>query len=637
MSDSRTAPPARDSIGHGRGMSRGGPLPGFGMPGEKARNFRLSLKRLIGYLKDSRAALVAVLLMAVLGTSFGIVSPRILGDVTTSLFESVMGAVGGKPVGVDFAHIGRLLALLAALYTVSAAFTFAQQQVMVGVAQRVVYRLRREISEKLSRLPLRYFDGHSHGDVMSRVSNDVDTVSTTLQQALTQILSSLIGILGAVAMMLAISPLLTLIAVATIPLMILLTKAISKRSGGYFAGQQKAIGDLNGHVEEMFSGHRIVKAYGGEAASVAVFEESNAKLYDAGWKAQFVSGLIMPIMGFVNNLGYVAVCVAGALIAAARGITVGDIQAFLQYLRQFGMPIVQTANMANVIQSTIAGAERVFEILDEVEEEATVAASAGSGGSGGSDGPGGRVEIESMDFSYRKDAGLIRNLDMAVEPGHVVAIVGPTGAGKTTLVNLLMRFYEVDAGTIRVDGRDIRTMSRHDLRARFGMVLQDAWLFNGSVRENIAFGREGATEEEIRAAAKAAYADHFIRTLPEGYDTVLNEEASNVSQGQKQLLTIARAILADPEILILDEATSSVDTRTELHIQNALATLMKGRTSFVIAHRLSTIRGADLILVLDSGSVVEQGSHDALMAKRGFYFDLYESQFASPEKLLEDA
>jgi ATP-binding cassette subfamily B protein len=501
----------------------------------------------------------------------------------------------------------------------------------------VVYRLRREISEKLSRLPLRYFDGHSHGDVMSRVSNDVDTVSTTLQQALTQILSSLIGILGAVAMMLAISPLLTLIAVVTIPLMILLTKAISKRSSGYFAGQQKAIGDLNGHVEEMFSGHRIVKAYGGEAASIAVFEQSNAKLYDAGWKAQFVSGLIMPIMGFVNNLGYVAVCVAGALMAAARGITVGDIQAFLQYLRQFGMPIVQTANMANVIQSTIAGAERVFEILDEVEEDATVTATAGPEGSGRPDGPGGRVEIESMDFSYRKDAGLIRNLDMAVEPGHVVAIVGPTGAGKTTLVNLLMRFYEVDAGTIRVDGRDIRSMSRHDLRARFGMVLQDAWLFNGSVRENIAFGREGATEGEIRAAAKAAYADHFIRTLPEGYDTVLNEEASNVSQGQKQLLTIARALLADPEILILDEATSSVDTRTELHIQNALATLMKGRTSFVIAHRLSTIRGADLILVMDSGSVVEQGSHDTLMAKRGFYFDLYESQFASPEKLLEDA
>jgi ATP-binding cassette subfamily B protein len=620
------------------------------MPGEKAKNFKGSLRRLLGYLKDSRAALLAVVAMAVLGTAFGIVSPKILGEATTKLFEGVMNALHGKPVGVDFAYIGRILALLAVLYVVSAAFTFAQQQVMVGIAQRMVYKLRREISEKLSRLPLKYYDDHSHGDVMSRVSNDVDTVSTTLQQALTQLLSSLIGILGALVMMLTISPLLTLIAVATIPLMILLTKAISKRSGRYFVGQQKAIGDLNGHVEEMFSGHRIVKAYGGEAASIVAFEESNSRLYDAGWKAQFVSGLIMPLMSFVNNIGYVAICVVGALMAAARGITVGDIQAFLQYLRQFGMPIVQTANMANVIQSTIAGAERVFEILDEAEEEPSAdhddhddrgdrddRHDRGGHGARKRAGPIGKVEIEAMDFSYRKDAELIKDLNFSVDPGHVVAIVGPTGAGKTTLVNLLMRFYEVDAGVIRVDGRDIRSMSRFELRAMFGMVLQDAWLFNGSVRENIAFGREGATEEEIRGAAKAAYADHFIRTLPAGYDTVLNEEASNVSQGQKQLLTIARALLADPTILILDEATSSVDTRTELHIQNALATLMEGRTSFVIAHRLSTIRDADLILVMNSGSVVEKGSHGDLMALRGFYYDLYESQFASPEKLLEGA
>jgi ATP-binding cassette subfamily B multidrug efflux pump len=645
MSDDRSPPPTRQagptstgsrgSIGHGRGMGRGGPLPGFGMPGEKAKNFKGSLMRLLGYLKDSRATLLAVVAMAVLGTAFGIVSPKILGEATTKLFEGVMNALHGKAVGVDFAYIGRILALLAVLYVLSAAFTFAQQQVMVGIAQRMVYTLRREISEKLSRLPLKYYDDHSHGDVMSRVSNDVDTVSTTLQQALTQLLSSLIGILGALVMMLTISPLLTLIAVATIPLMILLTKAIAKRSGRYFVGQQKAIGDLNGHVEEMFSGHRIVKAYGGEAASIEAFEESNSKLYDAGWKAQFVSGLIMPLMSFVNNIGYVAICVVGALMAAARSITVGDIQAFLQYLRQFGMPIVQTANMANVIQSTIAGAERVFEILDEEEEEPST--DRGEPEARKRAGPIGKVEIEAMDFSYRKDAELIKGLNFFVDPGHVVAIVGPTGAGKTTLVNLLMRFYEIDAGAIRVDGRDIRSMSRFELRAMFGMVLQDAWLFNGSVRENIAFGREGATEEEIRAAAKAAYADHFIRTLPAGYDTVLNEEASNVSQGQKQLLTIARALLADPTILILDEATSSVDTRTELHIQNALATLMEGRTSFVIAHRLSTIRDADLILVMNSGSVVEKGNHGDLMALRGFYYDLYESQFASPEKLLEGA
>jgi len=619
-------------MGQGRGMGRGGPMPHFGMPGEKAKNFKGTLRRLLGYLKDSRAALMAVVVMAILGTAFSIFSPRILGQATTTLFDGVMGSIQGKPVSIDFAYIGRILALLAVLYVVSAAFTLVQQRVMVGISQRIVYKLRREISEKLSRLPLQYYDGHSHGDVMSRVSNDVDTVSSTLQQALTQILSSLIGIIGAIVMMLAISPLLMLIAVATIPIMILMTKAISKRSARYFAGQQKAMGDLNGHVEEMFTGHRIVKAYGGEAASIATFEGSNARLFESGWKAQFISGLIMPLMSFVNNLGYVAICVVGSIMAAARGLTVGDIQAFLQYLRQFGMPIVQTANMANIIQSTIAGAERVFEILDEVEEEPEAATSSATAAK-----PRGSVEIEAMGFSYRKDAELIKGLEFSVEPGHVVAIVGPTGAGKTTLVNLLMRFYEIDAGEIRVDGRNIRSMPRSELRAMFGMVLQDAWLFNGSIRENIAFGREGATEEEIRASAKAAYADHFIRTLPEGYDTVLNEEANNVSQGQKQLLTIARALLADPTILILDEATSSVDTRTELHIQNALATLMEGRTSFVIAHRLSTIRGADLILVMNSGSVVEKGSHDELMTKKGFYFELYESQFASPEKLLEDA
>jgi ATP-binding cassette, subfamily B, multidrug efflux pump len=613
------------------GHGRGGPLAGFGMPGEKARNFRLTLVRLLGYLKESRVAIIGVMLMALLGTAFGILSPKILGGATTRLFEGVVGAVQGRPVSIDFAYIGRILSILAGLYLLSSAFTFVQQQVMVGIAQRMVYRLRREVSEKLSRLPLKYYDGHSHGDVMSRVSNDVDTVSTTLQQALTQLLSSLIGILGAIVMMLTISPLLTLIAAATIPLMIFMAKAISKRSGAYFVGQQKAIGDLNGHVEEMFSGHRIVKAYGGEEASIAAFERSNERLYESGWKAQFVSGLIMPLMSFVNNIGYVAICVVGSLLAAARSITVGDIQAFLQYLRQFGMPIVQTANMANIIQSTMAGAERVFEILDEAEESADPPARL----AGAAEGPRGRVSIEAMDFSYRKDAELIKGLDMSVEPGQIVAIVGPTGAGKTTLVNLLMRFYEIDAGSISVDGQDIRAMARAELRGRFGMVLQDAWLYNGTVRENIAFGREGATEAEIVAAAKAAWADHFIRTLPEGYDTLLNEEASNVSQGQKQLLTIARALLADPEILILDEATSSVDTRTELHIQNALATLMEGRTSFVIAHRLSTIRGADLILVMNAGSVVEQGRHEELIERRGFYYDLYQSQFASPEKLLE--
>lgn len=607
--------------GHGGGPF-GGPH-GPGMPAEKAKDFKGTFRRLTTYLKPHTGKLLIVLAAAMLSTIFGIVSPKILGDATTILFEGFMAKRKGVPgSGIDFAAIQRILLWLAGLYLLSSLFAYIQQYVMAGVAQRTVYDLRKAVYDKLGRLPLKYFDARTHGETLSRVTNDMDNIAGTLQQSLTQMITSAVTLLGVIVMMLTISPLLTLVVILTLPLSVIVTMMVAKRSQKHFVAQQKHLGQLNGHVEEMYTGHKVVKAFGRERQSVEQFDEVNDKLYEAGWRAQFISGTIMPLMGFVGNIGYVIVSVVGGVLVTRQAIKIGDIQAFIQYSRQFTQPITQLANIANVIQSTIASAERVFEVLDEEEEVAESSTPAELRH------PRGDVSFEHVSFGYKEDQLLIEDMNVNVRQGQTVAIVGPTGAGKTTLINLLMRFYEVNGGRITIDGKDIASMKRSDLRSLFGMVLQDTWLFNGTIRDNIGYGREGATEEEIIRAAEAAHADHFIRTLPDGYDTVLNEEASNISQGQKQLLTIARAILANPAILILDEATSSVDTRTELYIQKAMKELMKNRTSFVIAHRLSTIRDADLILVMNKGSIIEQGTHDELLSQGGFYADLYNSQFS---------
>lgn len=616
----------------GPGVSKGpeGPNPanfGFrgpmmGMPAQKAKDFKGTLKRLAGYLRPYKFQLSAVLLTAVLSTVFGIVSPKLMGNVTTLLFEGAVGKLKGVPgAAIDFQGILQILMVLGALYLLSSVFSYIQQWLMVIVTQKIVFQLRKDANDKLARLPLKYFDARTHGEILSRVTNDVDTISNTLQQSVTQLITSVITLIGVIIMMLTISPLLTLAAIVTLPLSIWATKQIASRSQKYFIGQQKTIGELNGHVEEMYTGHTIVKAFGYETKSVERFDEINERLYANGWKAQFISGSIFPVMQFIGNIGYVLVCVIGGILVTRGSIAIGDIQAFIQYSQQFTMPITQVASIANIIQSTVAAAERVFELLDEPEqlpdkERAPKIES-----------PKGHVAFQGVRFGYNEETPLIENMNIDVKQGQTVAIVGPTGAGKTTLVNLLLRFYEIAGGKITIDGVDIRDLKRGDLRSMFGMVLQDTWLFNGTIRQNIAYGREDATDEEVVQAAKAANADHFIRTLPEGYETVLNEEASNISHGQKQLLTIARAVLADPAILILDEATSSVDTRTEAFIQKAMTDLMKGRTSFVIAHRLSTIRDADLILVMNQGTVIEQGTHHELLAKNGFYADLYNSQF----------
>ncbi|CAH2715973.1 Fatty acid ABC transporter ATP-binding/permease protein [Neobacillus rhizosphaerae] len=622
---------SRDSNNHkpqqGPGGGRPGPGGGFGpmgmgMPIQKAKNFKGTLKRLIGYLKPHKLQLLSVLITAIISTVFAIVSPKIMGKATTKLFEGLMMKLRGVPgAKIDFDYIGQIVLLLIGLYILSAAFAYIQQYIMAGVAQKTVYNLRKEVEEKLNRLPLKYFDSRTHGEILSRAVNDVDNISTTLQQSLTQLITSVVTLIGVIVMMLSISPLMTLIVVLTLPLSFVAIMKIAKKSQTYFKGQQKSLGQLNGHVEEMYTGHKVIKVFGQEQKSIEKFEETNEALYQSGWKAQFMSGMIMPLMSFINNIGYVLVSVVGGILVTKKAIEIGDIQAFIQYARQFSQPITQTANIANVIQSTIASAERVFEILDETEEvpEAVAAAEIVT--------PNGEVRFEHVSFGYNENEPLIDDMNIDVKPGQRIAIVGPTGAGKTTLINLLMRFYEINSGKIVIDGIDTRDLKREHLRGLFGMVLQDTWLFNSSIRENIAYGREGATEAEIVAAARAANADHFIRTLPEGYDTILNEEASNISQGQKQLLTIARAILANPAILILDEATSSVDTRTEVQIQKAMNHLMKGRTSFIIAHRLSTIRDADLILVMNHGSVIEKGNHQELLEKDGFYADLYNSQF----------
>lgn len=632
MSEERRASKPSDM---GPGPMGRGPMGAMGRPVEKPKDFKGTLKRLFAYFLPQKFLLLMVLVTSIIGTVFNIVGPKILGLATTKLFEGIVAKFQAlarhQPApAIDFNYIATVLLILLGLYVISAVFMYIQQYVMAGVAQRMVYQLRAEVDRKLSRLPLKFFDSHPHGEVLSRIVNDMDNISTTLQQSLTQLITSAVTLLGVIIIMLTISPLLSLVVVLTLPLSLLVTIGIAKRSQNYFRGQQRALGHLNGHVEEMYTGHKIVKAFGHEGKAIDEFSELNEKLYESGWRAQFASGMIMPLMRFIGNLGYVFVAVVGGIMVTRNAISIGDVQAFIQYAQQFTQPITQLANFANVIQSTMASAERIFELLDEQEEvlesaDAKVIATS----------PG-AVEFQHVKFGYKEDAILMEDMNINVQPGQMVAIVGPTGAGKTTLVNLLMRFYEVNGGRILVDGEDITNIRRGDLRRTFGMVLQDAWLFNGTIYDNIAYGREGASEGETKRAAKAAYADHFIRTLPEGYGTVLNEEATNISQGQKQLLTIARAFLADPEILILDEATSSVDTRTEVQIQKAMSELMKGRTSFVIAHRLSTIRDADLILVMNHGSIIEKGTHEELLARNGFYADLYNSQFTG-RTLIEEA
>jgi ATP-binding cassette subfamily B protein len=607
-----------------------GPRGGFGMPVQKAKDFRGTLFRLLRYFGPQKYYLIAVLVAAILSTVFTIVGPKILGLAITKLFEGFVLKIQHVPgATIDFAYIDRILLILAGLYLISSIFGYAQQFIMAGVAQKTVYQMRRQVDEKLARLPLRYYDSRTHGEILSRAVNDMDNISTTLQQNLTQLITSVVTVIGVIIMMLTISPLLTLVVVTTLPLSIVVTTVIAKRSQTYFARQQRVLGELNGHVEEMYNGHKIVKAFGGESKAIATFDERNDRLYEAGWRAQFVSGMIMPLMMSIGNVGYVFVAVIGGIMVTRNAIQLGDIQAFIQYSRQFTQPITQLAAITNSIQLTIASAERVFELLDEPEEtpDSMPAAEILE--------PEGAVQFVHANFGYSADVPLIEDMNIDVKPGQTIAIVGPTGAGKTTLVNLLMRFYDLGSGQILVDGVDIREMRRGDLRRMFGMVLQDTWLFNGTIRENIAYGRENATEAEIVQAAVASQADHFIRTLPESYDTVLNQDATNLSQGQKQLLTIARAVLADPEVLILDEATSSVDTRTEILIQKAMRELMKGRTSFVIAHRLSTIRDADMILVMNHGRIIEQGTHEELLEQGGFYATLYNSQFAVQEQVLD--
>lgn len=611
----------KKSGGHPRGGGPFGGPHGPGMPVQKAKDFKGTFRRLTRYLKPHSGKLITVLIAAILSTIFSIVSPKILGEATTLLFKGIMSGSG-----IDFIAIRNIMLWLVGLYLLSSLFAYLQQYVMAGVAQRTVYDLRKEVNEKLNRLPLKYFDARTHGETLSRVTNDMDNISSTLQQSLAQMITSLVTLVGVIIMMLSISPWLTLVVILTLPLSVIVTMMVAKRSQKHFAAQQEHLGHLNGHVEEMYTGHKVVKAFGRENQSIQEFDKVNDKLYNAGWRAQFISGSIMPLMSFIGNIGYVIVAVLGGILVTKKSIEIGDIQAFIQYSRQFTQPITQLANIANVIQSTIASAERVFEVLDEEEEVPEASAPKQLSNARG------EVSFEHVSFGYTPEKNLIENMNIDVKQGQTVAIVGPTGAGKTTLVNLLMRFYELSGGRITIDNVDIKQMKRSDLRSMFGMVLQDTWLFNGTIRDNIGYGRAGATEKEIVQAAEAAHADHFIRTLPEGYDTILNEEASNISQGQKQLLTIARAILADPAILILDEATSSVDTRTELYIQKAMNRLMEGRTSFVIAHRLSTIRDADLILVMNQGSIIEQGTHDELLEQNGFYADLYNSQFSGTQE-----
>ena len=591
-----------------------------GMSTEKAKDFKGTMKKLMGYLTQYKIGLLLVVIFAIGSTIFNIAGPKILGKATTELFHGLISKVSGGS-GIDFDKIAKILIGLMCLYVCSALFSFIQGYIMTGVSQKLTYRMRKEISEKIDRLPMGYFDKMTHGEILSRITNDVDTLSQSLNQSATQVITSVATIIGVLVMMLSISPLMTVIAILILPLSMGLIGMIVKRSQRYFKEQQEYLGYVNGQVEEVYGGHNIVKAFNKEDDVIDEFDRDNDRLYRSTWKSQFLSGMMMPIMQFVGNLGYVAVVILGGYLAIKKTIEVGDIQSFIQYVRNFTQPIQQVAQVANMLQSTAAASERVFEFLGEPEEEAAPENPVVLKN------PEGAVEFEHVHFGYNPEHTIIHDFSVKVEPGQKIAIVGPTGAGKTTMVKLLMRFYDVSGGSIKVDGHDIREFDRGELRRMFGMVLQDTWLFKGSIEDNIRYGKLDATHEDVVKAADAAYAHRFIQTLPGGYGMELNEEASNVSQGQKQLLTIARAILADPKILILDEATSSVDTRTEVRIQKAMDNLMKGRTSFIIAHRLSTIRDADLILVMKEGDIVEMGRHEELLAKNGFYADLYNSQF----------
>jgi ATP-binding cassette, subfamily B, multidrug efflux pump len=606
------------------GGPMGGP-PGMLRGGEKAVNFKGTMAKLLQYLAQYRVQVIVVILFAIASTIFSIVGPKILGKATTKLFEGIVAQFAGTGEGVDFVYIGNIMLWLMGLYLLSAGFAYIQGWIMTGISMKITYKFRQDIAEKINRMPLRYFDGTNQGEVLSRVTNDVDTVSQTLNQGMTQIITSVTTVLGVLVMMFSISWLMTLVALIILPISAGLIMVVVKRSQKYFKQQQDYLGHVNGHIEEMFGGHVVMKAFNGEQRSIEKFNGLNGTLYESAWKSQFFSGLMMPMMNFVGNLGYVAMAIMGGALAIRGTITVGDIQAFIQYVRSFTQPIAQIANISNVLQQTAAAAERVFEFLAEPEESAEVTNPIIPGKVNG------HVEFKDVHFGYSPEKIIINDFCAEIQPGQKIAIVGPTGAGKTTMVKLLMRFYDVNSGSIKVDGHDIRDFTRNDLRNMFGMVLQDAWLYNGSIMENIRYGQLNASDDDVYQAAKAANVDHFIRTLPEGYNMVLDEETGNISQGQKQLLTIARAILSDPSILILDEATSSVDTRTEVLIQKAMDVLMHGRTSFIIAHRLSTIRNADLILVMNNGDIVEQGKHEELLAKNGFYADIYNSQFEAAD------
>ena len=605
-----------------KGMGRRrGPMGGRGMaPGEKPKDLKGAIGKLASYIRHFKFAIVIVAVFAACSTVFSVIGPKILGKATTALSEGLMAKIRGTG-GIDFTYIGKILLFVLGLYLLSALFSFVQGWIMTGVTQKICYQLRKEISEKINRMPMKYFESRTYGEVLSRITNDVDTLGQGLNQSITTIITSVATLIGVFIMMLSISPLMTLIALVILPVSAGLISFVVKKSQKYFKNQQEYLGHINGQVEEVYGGHLVVQAYNKQESTIKKFEDTNQILFQSAWKSQFLSGLMQPIMQFVGNLGYVGVAISGGLLAIRGTIGVGEIQAFIQYVRNFTQPIQQIAQVANMLQSMAAASERVFEFLDEEEEELTVEHAVHL------DHVDGYVDFSHVSFGYNPDQIIIRDFSAHVTPGQKIAIVGPTGAGKTTMVKLLMRFYDVTGGAIQVDGHDIRDFNRQELRDAFGMVLQDTWLFKGSIMENIRYGRLDATDEEVIEAAKAAHAHHFIQTLPGGYQMELNEDASNVSQGQKQLLTIARAILADNPILILDEATSSVDTRTEVRIQKALDNLMRGRTSFIIAHRLSTIRNADLILVMKDGDIIEQGTHEQLLVQKGFYADLYNSQF----------
>ncbi|MCR8746328.1 ABC transporter ATP-binding protein [Romboutsia lituseburensis] len=607
------------------GGPMGGPM-GHGMGGtEKAKDFKGTMKKLLQHLKPYKIAMIFVVIFAIGSAAFNIVGPKILGNATTEIFEGLVAKVSGTGNGIDFDSILKTLTMLSVLYVISAVFSFIQTFVTSDISQKVSYNLRKEISEKINRLPLNYFDKKTHGEVLSRVTNDVDAISQNLNQILSQMITSITTIIGVLIMMLSISVSMTLVSLVIIPMSLIFIMIVVKKSQKHFKSQQEYLGHTNGHVEEIYSGHTIMKAFNGEEKAIAEFDELNDTLYNSAWKSQFLSGMMMPIMTFIGNLGYVMVAIMGGYLTIKKTIQVGDILSFIQYTKSFTQPIAQSAQIANVMQATAAAAERVFEFLGEGEEEADTTNPAST------ENIKGEVKFKNVHFGYNEDHTIINDFSVNIKPGQKVAIVGPTGAGKTTIVKLLMRFYELNSGNILIDGHDLKDFTRDDLRSMFGMVLQDTWLFNGSIMENIRYGKLEASNDDVVKAAKLAHAHHFIKTLADGYNMEINEEANNISQGQKQLLTIARAILADPKILILDEATSSVDTRTEVLIQQAMENLMADRTSFIIAHRLSTIRNADLILVMKDGDIVEQGSHDELLNTNGFYSELYNSQFEETE------